>query len=165
MSRSESSERPRRRPIAPALAFLVVPLLTFGLAVVGTSLLTHRPSLTYYQTIGFLIPSLLVTLALQGEFFRTAHVVPAPTDFAQRHPRLARSWLHMQRASDVLLLSYLAAGEFAALYVLATEDVGVVPFALTGGSVTTAFVALGILALHGMPWLEAPGPETESPDR
>lgn len=71
----------------------------------------------------------------------------------------------MQRASEVLLLSYLAAGEFAALYVLATEDVGVVPFALTGGSVTTAFVALGILALQGMPWLEASDADGDSPDR
>ncbi len=157
MSSPEPPRRPRRRPVAPALAFVGVPLLTFGLAVAGTSLLEHRPSLTYYQTIGFLIPSLLVTLALQGQFFRTAHVVPAGPDLTERHPLLARAWLQVQRLADVLLLGYLAAGEFAALYVLATEDAGVVPFALTGGSVTTAFVALGIVALQGMPWLENSG--------
>lgn len=120
-------------------------------------MLQQQASVTYYQTIGFLIPSLLVTLALQGQFFRTAHVVRPGPRLSERHPLLANVWLYLQRIADVLLLAYLAAGEFAALYVLATGNAGVVPFALTGGSVTTAFVALGIVAVQGTPWLDGSG--------
>jgi uracil-DNA glycosylase len=129
-----------------------VPLLTFVLVTVGSSMLEHHAPLTYYQTVAFLVPSLLVTLALQGQFFRVGNVAPPPSPVRKRQPHLTTVWLLSERAAVVALLLYLALGEFAALFVLATESPGILWFAITAGSVTTAFVAIGIIALAGTPW-------------
>ena len=140
------------QPVAPLLAFVLAPLVTFVLVAAATTLLPGTAPLTYYQTVAFLVPSLLVTLALQGQFFRMSDTVPPPRALRTRHPALARVWLFAQRTAAVVLLLYLAAGEITGLYVLAAQRPGAVAFAITAGSVTTAFVALGVVALLGTPW-------------
>lgn len=142
----------RRHPIGPAIAFVLVPLVTFLLVTAATTLLRHHAPLTYYQTVAFLIPSLLVTLALQGQFFRMQSVIAPSSTLADRHPRLAAVWVIAQRAAEVALLAYLAAGEIAALLVLAVSSSSALLFGLTAGAVMTAFAALGIVALTGTPW-------------
>ena len=149
---SPSNDAAPEHPVGPLLAFVLAPLITFLLVAAATTLLPTTAPLTYYQTVAFLVPSLLVTLALQGEFFRMSDTVPPPRTLAARHPLLARLWRVAQRTAAVVLLVYLAGGEFAALYVLAAQKPDPIAFAITAGSVATAFVALGIIALLGTPW-------------
>lgn len=127
-----------------------MPLVTFVLATVGGTLLGHKPPLAYYQTVAFLIPSLLVTLAVQGRFFQVHQVVPPPPRLADR-PGMAALWKLGQQAATVALLVYLAAGEFASLYVLAAQHSTALLFGITAGSVVTAFIAVAIVALAGAP--------------
>lgn len=102
--------------------------------------------------MAFLIPSLLVTLALQGQFFRVEYSLPPPRTMADRHPHLARAWTRTQRAAAVAMLGYLASGELASLYVLAAQDSTPLLFGVTAGAVVAAFIALAIVALIGAPW-------------
>ena len=142
----------RRPPVAPLLAFGLIPLTTYSMTTVGATLLEHTAPMTYYQTVAFLIPSLLVTLALQGQFFRIQHAVPPSRQLVDRHPRVARAWIAGQRVAAVAMLGYLASGELASLYVLAVQQSAPLLFGVTAGAVVTAFVAVGIIALVGTPW-------------
>lgn len=101
--------------------------------------------------MAFLIPSLLVTLALQGQFFRVEYSLPPPKTMADRHAHLARAWTRTQRAAAVAMLGYLASGELASLYVLAAQDSSPLLFGVTAGAVVAAFIALAIVALIGAP--------------
>ena len=110
--------------------------------------------MVYYQTVAFLIPSLLVTLALQGRFVRIQHAVPPPRRLLERHSRMARAWTLGQRAAAVAVVGYLASGEFASLYALAAQRSTPLMFGITAGAVITAFIAVAIVALYGTPWTE-----------
>lgn len=150
-ARGEADDRKRRRPIGLALA-VAIPLNTYLLTTVAATLLEHTPPASYYQTVAFLIPSLLVTLALQGQFFRIEYLIPPPPRIADHHPRVARMWTRTQRLAAVAMLAYLASGELASLYALAAQDSSPLLFGLTAGAVVTAFIALAIVALIGTPW-------------
>lgn len=140
-----------RRPIGLVLA-IAIPLITYLLTTAAATRLDHHPPAAYYQTVAFLIPSLLVTLALQGQFFRVEYSLPPPRTMADRHPHVARAWARSQRAAAVAMLGYLASGELASLYVLAAQDSSPLLFGVTAGAVVTAFIALAIVALIGTPW-------------
>lgn len=148
---SEGEEKKRRRPIGLALA-VAIPLNTYLLTTLAATLLDHIPPPSYYQTVAFLIPSLLVTLALQGQFFRIEYLIPPPPRMADHHPRVARVWTRTQRLAAVAMLAYLASGELASLYALAAQDSSPLLFGVTAGAVVTAFIGLAIVALIGTPW-------------
>lgn len=150
-TRSEADEKKQRRPIGLALA-VAIPLNTYLLTAVAATLLEHTPPPSYYQTVAFLIPSLLVTLALQGQFFRIEYLLPPPPRMADHHPRVARMWTRTQRLAAVAMLAYLASGELASLYALAAQESSPLFFGVTAGAVVTAFIALAIVALIGTPW-------------
>lgn len=140
------------RPVGPLLAFGLIPLSIYAMTTVGATLLDHEPPMAYYQTVAFLIPSLLVTLALQGQFFRIQYAVPPSRRLVDRHPRVAHAWISGQRVAAVAMLTYLASGELASLYVLAAQHSAPLLFGITAGAVVTAFIAVGIIALVGTPW-------------
>lgn len=142
-----------RRPITPLLTFGIVPLVTYVLATAGATALEHNAPPAYYQTVAFLIPTMLITLALQGQFFHVNKWVP-PGARLDGHPRLSRAWTGLQRWSAVALVVYLASGELASLYALAAADSGSLLFGITAGSVITAFIAVIIIALIGTPWAD-----------
>lgn len=142
-----------RRPIGPVLAFAIVPLATYVCATAGATMLGHEAPMSYYQTVGFLIPSLLVTLSLQGQFFRVHHAAPPPR-LLDHHRRMSRAWTAGQRAAAVALVTYLASGEFASLYALAAERSTPLLFGITAGAVITAFIGVAIVALRGTPWAD-----------
>ena len=124
---------------------------TYVLTTIAATLLNHTAPATYYQTVAFLIPWLLVTLALQGQFFRVEYAAPPPEPLTH-HPRVARLWTRGERIAAVAMLAYLASGELASLYVLAAQGSTPLLFGVTAGAVVTAFVAVGIIALVGTPW-------------
>lgn len=142
-----------RRPIAPLLSFGIVPLVTYVLATAGATALGHHAPIAYYQTVAFLIPTMLITLALQGQFFDISKSVP-PGARLDGHPRLSRAWTTVQRWSAVALVIYLASGELASLYAIAAADSSSLLFGITAGSVLTAFIAVIIIALIGTPWAD-----------
>jgi hypothetical protein len=153
-AKSASSERPSvktHRPIGLVLAF-GIPLNTFVLTTAAATLLHHHERASYYPTVAFLIPSLLVTLALQGQFFRMEYAAAPPQPLVDRHPHVARALTRLERIAAVAMLAYLAAGEFASLYVLAAQKSTALLFGVTAGAVVTAFLALGVIALIGTPW-------------
>ena len=149
--RRRGSRAKTPRPVGLILA-IAIPLDTYVLTTAAATLLDHQAPATYFQTVAFLIPSLLVTLAVQGQFFRIGAAAPPPERLAERHPRAARAWTRGQRVAAVAMLGYLASGELASLYVLAARHSTPLLFGVTAGAVVTAFIAVAVIALIGTPW-------------
>ncbi len=146
-----SSKGKTGRPIGLILA-IAIPLDTYVLTTAAATLLDHDAPATYYQTVAFLIPSLLIALAVQGQFFRIEAAAPPPHRLAEHQPRAARARTLGQRVAAVAMIGYLASGELASLYVLAAQHSTPLLFGVTAGAVVTAFIAVGVIALIGTPW-------------
>lgn len=154
------------RPMLPLLAGLGTTALVASAGVPG------QPE--FYRAAATIIPTLLLTLAVQGGFFRLSATAESPMGRAVRSiQREALTqfgvWDHVgtkarflieawwwgsalwSRQTVVVLLLGLGAAEGAALYPLVTGTPSPACLAFSCGGISGAFVAIAMIALFGNP--------------
>jgi hypothetical protein len=130
---------------------LLVPTLAFIATLVIVIPFGQAGDLRFYQAAATIIVVLVLSLATQGHFFALRELPTPPDWILHRGRRLRWLWVTSERFAAIGVLSYLALGETAALYALATRSAHSVLLGVSSGAIASGFFAIGTIALLGRP--------------
>jgi hypothetical protein len=155
------------------LARVLMPILGSIGVLIGVSLSGAAGRAEFYRTATTVIPTLLLTLAVQGRFFRLSALGRSPLYQELKRKRITRdhvkgfglpgwaSWVFLYATRRMLtpvastmrysvtLLLVIAAGEAAAVYVAAVGRPTSFYLGVVTAAMTAAFLAIATIALFG----------------
>jgi hypothetical protein len=154
---------------------VMVPVLGFGVTLVGVTSVGRPGSVDFYKSAATVIPTLLLTLAVQGRFFRLADIANSPLYQELRRKEItrdsvkrlgasswvawvlilgARLWLAQSsrntRLYTFVVLLAIATGEVCALYAVAGGTRSPVLLGTVSAAMAAAFLGIAQIALGGV---------------